>query len=172
METSTVNQQTYHLKYAGFWIRFWAYLVDLIVVSSLGMLVINPVFRAMHWEISNPIFLLFTPYKITMLFVLFIYFLLMTKFFNQTLGKMIFGIRVQSATGESLTWSQLVFREVIGRFLSKFLYIPYLTVIFMPKKEALHDYFADTFVVHEAVYEQERPPLINEPTFLEPLIEQ
>ena len=40
------------------------------------------------------------------------------------------------------------------------LLIPYLLVVFMPKKEALHDLFADTVVVHENAYEKE--VLLNE----------
>ena len=35
------------------------------------------------------------------------------------------------------------------------LLIPYLLVVFMPKKEALHDLFADTYVIHEHAYEKE-----------------
>ena len=55
----------------------------------------------------------------------------------------------------NLHGSTVIFREVIGRFISKMLVIPYLLVIFMPKKEALHDLFADTYVVHEHAYEKE-----------------
>ena len=35
------------------------------------------------------------------------------------------------------------------------LVIPYLLVLFMPRKEALHDLFADTVVEHEHTYEKE-----------------
>lgn len=35
----------------------------------------------------------------------------MTRYFQQTLGKMIFGIRVISSNGAKLTWSQLFFLE-------------------------------------------------------------
>ena len=53
---------------------------------------------------------------------------------------------------QQLTWSTIIFREVIGRFISKLLVIPYLLVAFTPKKEALHDIFADTYVIHEDAY--------------------
>lgn len=49
----------------------------------------------------------------------------------------------------------ILFREVFGRFISKMLVIPYLLVLFMPKKEALHDVFAETVVEYEHVYEKE-----------------
>lgn len=149
-----VITESYRLKYAGFWIRFWAYLIDLIIIGSISGIVIKPIFRVMDVEITNPSFLFFSPYKIVSLLLLLIYFTLMTKWFKQTVGKMIMGIRVESMNGKPLTWGQLIFREVFGRFISKTLLIPYLLVIFMPKKEALHDIFADTVVVHEKVYEQ------------------
>ena len=79
----------------------------------------------------------------------------MTKYFQQTVGKMIMGIKVISQQEEQLTWNTIIFREVIGRFISKTLLIPYLFVVFMPKKESLHDLFADTYVVHERTYEKE-----------------
>ena len=56
------------------------------------------------------------------------------------------GIKVVPKDGGKLTWGTVLFREVIGRFISKLLVIPYLLVVFMPKKEALHDLFADTYV--------------------------
>ena len=162
VQTSTTQEDTYRPKYAGFWIRFWAYLVDLLMVTALGWLVVKPVFRFAGWTIENPSFLFFTPFKLTMLAVFFLYFVLMTKFLGQTLGKMMFGIRVESQKeGKKLSWGDVIFREVIGRFISKYTWLPYLFVIFMPKREALHDVFADTVVVHENTFEKK--PQLREP---------
>lgn len=141
-------------KLAGFWTRFWAYTIDLIVLSAIAGIIIKPIFRVLDIPIANPSFLLFTPYKVTMLIILLLYFTLMTKFLQQTVGKMILGIKVVAKTENKLSWGTLIFREVIGRFISKTLMIPYLLVVFMPKKEALHDIFADTYVVHEDTYEK------------------
>lgn len=141
-------------KLAGFWIRFWAYSIDLIVLYAVAGILVKPSFRIMSIPITNPPFLFFTPYKITMLIVLFLYFILMTNCFQQTIGKMILGIKVIPKADGKLTWGTLFFREVVGRFISKTLLIPYLLVAFMPKKEALHDLFADTYVVHESAFER------------------
>lgn len=141
-------------KLAGFWVRFWAYTIDLIVIASIGGLVFKPIFRVFDISVSNPSFLFFSTYKVTMLIVLLLYFLLMTKYLQQTVGKMILGIKVVNQKDAPLTWSDLLFREVIGRFISKLLVFPYLLVAFTTKKEALHDIFADTYVVHESVYEK------------------
>lgn len=151
----TVETEHFHAKYAGFWTRLWAYTIDLIVLSAISGIIIKPIFRIAGWEITNPSFFLFSPYKITVLVLLLLYFMLMTKYLQQTVGKMIMGIRVASKDGGQLTWGAIIFREGIGRFISKMLLVPYLLVLFMPKKEALHDLFADTIVEHESSYEKE-----------------
>ena len=131
-------------KLAGFWIRFWAYLIDIIIIGSIGGLLVKPIFRVADFPITDPVFVLYSPYKLIMLVILLAYFLLMTKFLGQTVGKMIMGIRVVKKTGDPLGWGTLLFREVVGRYISKTLVLPYLLVIFMPRKEGLHDLFADT----------------------------
>lgn len=151
----TVQTEKFQPKLAGFWTRFWAYLIDLIIVSSISGIIIKPLFRIAGIPISNPGFLLFSPYKVVLLILFLAYFAVMTKIFSQTVGKMIVGIKVVNVDGNGLTWGNILFREVIGRFISKLLTIPYLLVIFMPKKEALHDLFADTRVIHEQAFEKE-----------------
>lgn len=147
--------EQYRAKYAGFWTRFWAYTIDLLVLSALSGILVKPIFRVVDIEITNPSFLLFSPYKLTALLLMLLYFMLMTKYFQQTVGKMIMGIKVIPKEDKKLTWSTVIFREGFGRFISKMLLIPYLLVLFMPKKEALHDLFADTIVIHEHAYEKE-----------------
>lgn len=141
-------------KYAGFWIRFWAFVIDFLMVSAISGIFIKPVFRLVDIAINKPFAFLFSPYKIAVLLLLLLYFILMTKLAGQTVGKMIMGIRVVKLNGENLDWSTVLFREGIGRFISQMLWIPYLLVLFTPKKAALHDIFADTAVVHERVYEE------------------
>ncbi|MHA6260672.1 RDD family protein [Sporosarcina sp. CAU 1771] len=149
-----MENERFSPKVAGFWIRFWAYSIDLLIIYAISGILIKPLFRVADLSVSSPIFLFFNTYKITALIMLLLYFALMTKFFQQTIGKMIFGVKVVSNNGEKLTWGAVVFREVFGRFISKMLLIPYLLPVFMPRKEALHDLFADTYVVHEYVYEK------------------
>ena len=74
----------------------------------------------------------------------------MTKHFGQTIGKMIMGLKVISLTDEHLTWSAVIFRELIGRYISKTaLFLGYAAVAFTNKKRGFHDYFAETSVIHE-----------------------
>ncbi|HJF33655.1 MAG TPA: RDD family protein [Sporosarcina psychrophila] len=150
-----IQTEHYRAKYAGFWTRLWAYAIDLLVLSAISGIIVKPIFRVAGWEITNPSFFLFSTYKFTILILLLLYFALMTRYLQQTVGKMIMGIKVAAKDGGKLTWSAVIFREVIGRFISKMLVVPYLLVLFMPRKEALHDLFADTIVEHEHSYEKE-----------------
>lgn len=150
-------------KYAGFWIRLWAFFIDLIIITSISGIFVKPVFRLLNIAIDKPFAFLFSPYKVAALLLLILYFTLMTKLAGQTAGKMIMGIRVVKVDGTKLDWGTVLFREGIGRFISQMLWFPYLLVLFMPRKAALHDVFADTAVVHERVYEEKVLPPYYDP---------
>lgn len=139
--------QSEKIRYAGFWMRFWAYLLDLIVVGSLDRLIIKPLLRL--FDISLVHQDLFAPLSIATAITFYAYFVLMTRFFHQTLGKMVFGLKVVALEEEQLTWKTILFREWIGRFISSTILIGYIITAFLPKKQALHDLFSDTSVVHE-----------------------
>lgn len=131
--------------YAGFWMRFWAYLADLLVIGSLNRILISPLSMAITGNVFDGSFFSFQAIGTTIVFYL--YFMLMTRFFGKTLGKMIFGLRVVSLKEEKISWGTLFFREFIGRFIAKFLFAGYIIVGFLPKKQGLHDIFADTTVI-------------------------
>ncbi|AZU63614.1 RDD family protein [Neobacillus mesonae] len=134
------------VRYAGFWMRFWAYLLDLIVIGSIVRLSINPVFRLLDLSLAE--YSMFAPISIASAVIFYLYFVLMTKYFRQTLGKMVFGLKVIDLKGDQLTWGTILFREWIGRFISATVVIGYLLVAFLPKKQGLHDLFTDTTVIH------------------------
>ncbi len=134
-------------RYGGFWMRFWAYLLDLVVVAAVSGIIVKPVFRALDLQLSASG--IFTPINIASALIFYLYFVLMTKFFGQTLGKMVFGLKVIPLNGEKLSWSTVIFREWIGRYISATIWILYVVAAFTPKKQALHDMFANTAVIHE-----------------------
>ena len=73
----------------------------------------------------------------------------MTYFFHQTLGKMIFGIEVVSSNGYNLSFMQVIFRELIGRYITQaLLNLPYLMILFNKNRMGLHDFIGDTLVVN------------------------
>ncbi len=133
--------------YAGFWQRFMAYIIDLIVVAAITGLFNTITMNYMNVSIKLS---LIGEYTISFLIVSFAYFILMTYYFSQTLGKIIMKIKVETNKGEKLSWYDVIYRELVGRILTTVLfYIPYVFVGILPKKKGLHDYIADTVVVKE-----------------------
>ncbi|WP_164669712.1 RDD family protein [Virgibacillus doumboii] len=144
------TSETVERNYAGFWMRFWAYLADLVIVFSVNGILLTP-FRFINdgggvdvgfWTLTG----------IVSVIVIYLYFLLMTKYFGQTLGKMIFGLRVVREDAEPLKWNDLLFREVVGRFLHRVFFVTgvlYLFVAFAPEKQGIHDIIGNTRVVFD-----------------------
>lgn len=158
--------EEYEEKTVGFWMRFFAFIIDQGIVSAIIGLVVYPIFKVFNWSITDASH--FAPMTIISAIFYYSYFILMTKYFGQTLGKMIFGLKVQKVNGEKLDWSTVIFRELIGRFINNTVWILYLLVIFMPKNNSLADYFAETIVVQENVYiknkkYEEQPFPVNTP---------
>ncbi|TMW71731.1 RDD family protein [Alteribacter natronophilus] len=134
----------------GFWMRFWAYTIDVILVSSLSGVIAGSLLRLAG--IQNATLGIYSLAGFLGALTGFVYFVLMTKFYRQTLGKMILGMRVVSVKRETLTWGDVIIREVFGRSIHQSLIITnalYLVVAFDSRKQGIHDKFADTAVVLE-----------------------
>ena len=84
--------------YAGFWIRFWAYTVDLIVVMSLRLILVRPSVLLLDLDTTG----FFSLYNILSALIFFSYFVLMTKYFGKHWGKMVFGLKVISLKKDTL----------------------------------------------------------------------
>lgn len=144
----------YERKPAGFWIRFWAYLIDLLVISGVTSILLKPAFALIGVSVDSTNW--YAPFTILSALLFYTYFVLMTKFFSQTVGKMIFAIKVVSLKKDSLDWGTLLFREWIGRLISVTILPLYFIVGFTPLKQGVHDFFADTTVVHEQSYRKRK----------------
>ena len=133
--------------YAGFWTRVVAFLIDLIVVYATASLLNTLSFGLLNKQIDFPIL---GEESLSYVIVIFTYFIAMTYFFCQTLGKMIMKIKVETNKGDKLSFTDVIYRELVGRLLTIFLAnLPYLAIAFTNKKKGLHDYIADTVVVKE-----------------------
>ncbi|MGN7478084.1 RDD family protein [Solibacillus silvestris] len=151
--TSIVESPSIKQKTAGFWMRFWAFILDSLVISAIVGISVRPLFALMNWNTAGDAW--YAPFTIVSGLIFYAYFVLLTKFFKQTLGKMAFGIKVQKDNGEALDWMTVLFREGVGRFINgTLLYLPYLIVAFAPDNKSIADYFADTVVIHENIYTQ------------------
>lgn len=142
-------EQLDNMTHASFFPRFVSYIIDIIVLWAVAQLTIVPILSVL--EIRDVYFgieaLSIENISTTLLY--FIYFTLMTYFLKQTLGKMILGISVISSKGTKLRFSQVFFRETVGRVISNaLLYLPYLAVLFTDSKIGLHDFIGDTYAVN------------------------
>lgn len=130
------------MKYAGFWVRFAAVLIDGIVLMPIHFIVGISLVSAggENTFIGTPVSLLIT----------WIYYILMTHYYQATLGKKAVGIKVQSVSGGNASIGNITLRETIGKLISMFiLYIGYIMVAFTGRKQALHDMMAKTVVVYK-----------------------
>ena len=134
--------------FAGFWIRLSAFLVDLLVIRAITQITIGSIYNLANLTATNQRFGL---YNICALGIYLGYFVLMTKLnHGQTIGKMLFGIRVISFVEEELSWQTVLIREFCGRYVLQFnvfFYLGYLPLIFNKNKQQAADYFAETSVV-------------------------
>ncbi|MDF2945442.1 MAG: hypothetical protein K0S51_121 [Bacillales bacterium] len=127
----------------GFWIRFWAYSFDFIIAALLTSIIKPIIFYFLNLEEGT----LIESFIKSLIF--FSYFVLLTKLQSQTLGKMLFGIKVVKENGNTLDWNTVLFRELIGRYISiKVFFIGYIYTAFDHKKRAWHDIIADTSIIH------------------------
>lgn len=144
---STENSTVY--RAAGFWTRLVAFGIDMLVVAALNSIIWN----ALSLNSSTAGFL----YKIWHVNSLFLgilgaaYFIIMTRYYQQTLGKMILGIKVVQRSNKPLSWITVIFRELIARSLSQLmgLNLGYIVCWFNSEKRCVHDYLSDTWVVYE-----------------------
>lgn len=134
---------------AGFWTRFWAFGIDILVIGLSSHIALGLVWPdGLNTHIMQAYILyngLFPGIWGAM------YLILMTGFFAQTLGKMVIGIKVIPTDGGRLKWSTVLARELLGRPLSQLLgtYLGYLLCVLHPRKQAVHDLISDTCVVHD-----------------------
>ncbi|MBR4546376.1 MAG: RDD family protein [Oscillibacter sp.] len=149
--------------YAGFAVRFFAWLLDMLVIS-VPMAIIQA-FRFTGGVLTRAVFFHYSPLDIANYVLPTLYFIAMTWSQGATVGKMILKLEVVSAKPGHLTLWQTVLREVFGRYLSMtLLLIGYFMIIPDREKRALHDRISDTRVVYaiRTPYEYRRPERVDD----------
>ena len=154
------------LPYAGFWVRFAAYLIDgLILGIPFGIIFIALIFMfgglgaLMHRNpqadphevaaLLGPLFLMFWLAFLIALVIQWLYFAGMESSARQaTIGKSVMSLRVTNYEGQRIS-----FGHATGRFFAKLVSglipfaIGYIMAGFTEKKQALHDMIAGTLVL-------------------------
>jgi uncharacterized RDD family membrane protein YckC len=149
------------VDYAGFWIRFVAYIIDEILIGIVSLIVILPFLLMAGVSLATldeydpspvAIFSFIGAYLaaiITALTIKWLYYAIMESNRGATLGKMALRLRVTDMAGNRVT-----FARATGRWFGKILSALPLSVGFMmagwtQQKQALHDILASTLVVRE-----------------------
>jgi len=147
-----------HLVYAGFWLRFLAYVIDLVLLyavvftgSLLMGFVIGMVVVLVDRDALQSVLTIVKPVTVVITLVIFwLYFTLMeSSRLQATVGKMALGLRVTNRQGE-----RLGFGRATGRFFGKIvsaliLYVGFMMAAWTERKQGLHDMLADTLVVRK-----------------------
>ena len=154
-------------KYAGFWLRFVAYIIDYIVIQILQTFLIIPLlamfgisffatdgfdFSYMDEEEVIAMVLAFVGAAST--FILLAYLLQILYFtimeaskFQATLGKMALGLKVTDMDGKPLDFVKAFLRNLSKIISGMLLLIGYIMAGLTDKKQALHDMIAGALVV-------------------------
>jgi uncharacterized RDD family membrane protein YckC len=154
-------------EYAGFWIRFIAYIIDSFIIGFLEFLIVLPLlglFGVKVFELStirelenaDPDLLIpviasaITGLSLTVLLITWFYYALLHSGARQaTVGKMTLGLKVTDINGDRLTFARASLRYFSKILSGLFMMIGYIMAGFTPKKQALHDYIANTYVVRK-----------------------
>jgi uncharacterized RDD family membrane protein YckC/Tfp pilus assembly protein PilE len=123
------------IKYAGFWVRAGALVIDSAVMWLVG--------AALGFVLGNG-----KASVALQTIVSFGYYVLMITYYQATVGKIVVGLHIERTSGERVGLGRAILREVIGKFLSTLLFgFGYFMAGWTKKKQGLHDMVADTVVV-------------------------
>jgi uncharacterized RDD family membrane protein YckC len=149
------------VAYAGFWLRFVAWIIDRIVLQFAGAILTLPlagsigIRELMRTNPSTPedlIPLIATMRKFFLIILVLewlYYALLESSVWQATLGKKALGLEVTDLVGVRITFGRATGRY-FARYISFFtLGIGYLMAGFTEKKQALHDMIAGTLVIRK-----------------------
>jgi len=150
---------TPRVQYAGFWLRFLAYLIDSLVLSVPAVFFVFLMFVGMAGSLSQierrnevvPVLgsiLFFILFYVLLFAGLWLYYAIMeSSSWQATLGKKALNLQVTDLDGRRIS-----FGRASGRFFGKLisgmiLNIGYIMAGFTEKKQALHDMIAGCLVL-------------------------
>lgn len=137
-----IDPQPARTAYAGFTSRFFAYLVDMLIIGF-----VRSVFALIFgFSVFHPSVDIIWFGSISGL----LYFILMEgSKYQATIGKMVLRIQVVDQQGMRISNKQAIVRNIAKILSAVIILIGFLMVIFDERKRGLHDMIAGTFVVEE-----------------------
>ena len=150
------------VKYAGFWLRFVAFIIDAIVLGFIGFLITIPFAASlglggiMHGRPPMspgewvPVAGMFGRFLLIRFVINWLYYALFeSSAWQATLGKKALGLEVTDLQGRRIN-----FGRASGRFFAKILstiilFIGFFMIGFTSRKQGLHDILAGTLVMRK-----------------------
>ena len=149
------------IRYAGFWQRLIAYLIDSFLIGSVQLMILLPFlgvvglgFLGFEMQDSPGIILLIVACCVVWatfgFFTKWLYYALMESSSQQaTVGKIVLRLKVTDLRGERITFARATGRY-FGRILSGLLLgVGFLMAAFTQQKQTLHDIIAATLVIEK-----------------------
>lgn len=150
------------LAYAGFWLRFVAWIIDTIILWIVSSFITLPIVAATGLRemiLNHPpqtpeelIALMGTIWKIAILGIVIkwlYYALLESSAWQATIGKLTLGLKVTDMAGHRVSFGRATGR-FFGKIISAFiLMIGYIMAGFTAQKQALHDMMAGCLVMRK-----------------------
>ena len=166
METLTENTKT-EFRYAGFWLRLVAFLIDYFLLEFVGFILSLPfiggiVLAAIGIGNESPsqeglaifgavgiVALLLLVILINVLLGWLYYAFMQSSKLQATIGKMALNIIVTDLEGNKITFGRATARYFSKIISDMTLYIGYILAGLTEKKQALHDMIAGTLVIRK-----------------------
>ena len=140
IQSLPVGAQVSHLRYAGFWKRFLAKIIDTFAMT----VVLIPILLLAEYYKSDAFMLL---YNLLSLVLSFAYPIFFHGKWGQTLGKMALKIKVVRPDSSPIDFGTAALRTLAEILSGCILAIGYIMAAFDDEKRALHDRLANTRVI-------------------------
>ena len=137
--------EDFALEYAGFWIRFAAIVIDILIIF-LFLYIIDIMISGLVTRLIVPSLSIKTTCFISWLIGI-AYLASFWTWRGQTPGKIILGIKIIRTDSSPITWQHALLRY-LGYIVSTLIIcIGFIMIAFDNHKQGLHDKIADTYVV-------------------------
>ena len=135
---------------AGFWIRFGAKILDILILGVLEAFASHLVFGAFFIDINTPgILVSWMIFNLFNFLARICYTWLLTWKFGGTLGKLALDLRVVTANGEPIGLGRSLGRAFAEILSVLTLLIGYIIAAFDSEKRTLHDHICSTRVIRQ-----------------------
>ena len=154
-------------QYAGFWMRFVAYILDSFIISFIEVIVVLPILGFFGFKVitigtlsdlenTDPDIMIplvasaISAIALSAFLITWLYYALLQSSSRQaTIGKMVLNLEVVDAYGERISFATASLRYFAKILSSLFMMIGYIMAAFTYQNQALHDMIAKTYVVQK-----------------------